>query len=85
MGECAEHNEEHNAGRDPTPVFVSVDDFISGKGDKQGAEGDDQDTSVSRDIAIYGVQELGANDGIGSGPTDTGDNVEDGDCRGYTG
>jgi hypothetical protein len=58
-----------------------VHELISGEGDEECAEGDDQDTGESGDVAVDGVEELRADDGVGSGPTDTCDDVEDGDWK----
>lgn len=79
MGEAAHHDEEHNAGGDPTVELVGVNDLVSGEGDEQGAEGNDEDTSVTGDSSVHSVEKLRANNGVGSRPTDTGNDVEDGD------
>jgi hypothetical protein len=79
VGEAAQHDEEHNAGRDPAVEFVVVDDLVSGEGDEQGAEGNDEDTGVTGDSSVHSVEKLCANNGIGRRPTDTGNDVKDGD------
>jgi hypothetical protein len=56
-----------------------VDDFISGESNEESAEGDDEDTSVTRNIFIDSIEKLGTNNGVGGGPADAGDDVEDGD------
>lgn len=79
VGKGTQNNDKHNAGRDPAPVLVNVNNLVSGEGDEQGAEGHDEDTSVTGDSAVDSVKHLRTNNGVGSRPTDTGNDVEDGD------
>lgn len=79
VGEAAHHDPEHNKGGDPTVELVGMNDLVSGKGDEQGAEGDDEDTGVTGDSSVHSVEELRTDDGVGRRPTDTGNDVKDGD------
>lgn len=79
VGKGTQNNDEHNAGRDPTPVLVDVNNLVSGEGDEQSAEGHDEDTSETGDGAVDSVKHLRTNNGVGSRPTDASDDVEDGD------
>jgi hypothetical protein len=56
-----------------------VHDFVAEKGYQKCADGNDDDAGVARDVVIDGVDELGADDGVDGGPTDAGEDVEDGD------
>ena len=77
MGECAEHNDKHNGRGDPAPILIHVDKLVTGKGDEECAECDDEDTGVSGNFGVHCVEELGTDNSVGSRPTDTGDNVKD--------
>lgn len=55
-----------------------MDDLVSGESNEKGAKGDDEDTSETGDGAIDSVEKLGTNNGVGGGPADTGNDVEDG-------
>lgn len=79
--EATQHDEENDAGGDPAPVFVGVNDLVSGEGDEEGAEGNDEDTGKTRDIAVDRIEELGTDDGVGGRPTDTGNDVQDRNYR----
>lgn len=81
VGEGAQHYEEHDEGGDPAVLLILVDDLVTGEGDEEGAEGDDQDTGETRDGTVDSVQQLRTHDGIGSGPADAGQDVEEGDYR----
>lgn len=84
VGEQSEHDHEDNEGGDPAVVFVQVDDLVSGEGDEEGADGDDQDACKSRNVGVHSIEKLGADDGVGGGPAQTGENVEKSNCsRGY--
>lgn len=76
MGEATEHDEEDDESGDPAPVLVGVHDLVSGKGDEESSKGNDEDTGVTRNIPVDRVEELGTDDGVGSRPTDTGDDVQ---------
>jgi len=57
-----------------------VHDFVAEDGDEPGRGGDDDDAGVAGDVAVDGVDELGADDDVHGGPADTGEDVEAGDC-----
>ncbi len=80
VGEFAEDDEEDDEGGDPGPEFVVVHDFVAEDGDEPGRGGDDDDAGVAGDVAVDGVDELGADDDVHGGPADTGEDVEAGDC-----
>ena len=68
MGEDAEDDEEDDEGGDPGPELVDVDDFVAEEGHEPGADCDDDDAGVAWDVAVYGVEELGADDGVDGRP-----------------
>lgn len=80
MSVGAQDDNEHDGGGDPAPKFILVDHLVPGEGDEERAEGDDENAGKPRDVGVDRVEELGADDGVGCGPADTGQNVEDGDC-----
>lgn len=79
VGEGAQNNDKHNTGRNPAPILVNVHNLVSGEGDEESAEGDNQDTGESRDIRVDRIKKLSAHDGIGSRPADACYDVEDRD------
>lgn len=56
VGEGAQHDEEDDEGGDPAILLIFVDNFVTGEGDEEGAEGDDQDTGETRDGTVDSVQ-----------------------------
>lgn len=76
VGEFAEDDEEDDKRWDPGVEFVVVDYLVAEKGDDEGRSGDDDDTGVARDVAVHGVEELGANNDVDGGPADAGEDVE---------
>lgn len=76
MSEFAENDHENNEGRDPTPELVGVHNLVSEEADEEGANRDDEDTSVARNIIVDGVDQLGAHYAVDRGPSNTGKNVE---------
>lgn len=81
VGEQSEDDHEDNEGRDPAVVLVQVNDLVSSEGDKKGADGDDQDACKSRNVGVHRIEKLGADDGVGGGPAQTGENVQKGNYR----
>lgn len=82
MSEGSQDDDEDDTGRDPTPVFVRMDDFIPSKGDEERTEGDDQNASKPRDVRVDCVKKLSADNGVGCRPADTGDDIENHNCGG---
>lgn len=79
VGENAEDDEEDDEGGNPGPELVGVNDFVAEERDDECGDGDDDDTCKAGNVAVHGVQELGTDDGIDAGPSEAGENVEDGD------
>lgn len=77
VSEYAKNDHENNEGRYPTPEFVGVNNLVAKKADEEGANRDDEDASVSRDVIVDGVDQLSAHYAIDSGPSNAGENVED--------
>lgn len=83
MRKSAQHDEKDNERGNPAPIFVSVDDLVSREGDEEGAESDNEDSSIARNVAVDGVEKLGAHDSVGSRPTDACQDIENGDFRSW--
>ena len=83
MGECAQNDDEHNAGWNPAVFLIRMDHSVSGKCDEERDKCNDQDTGESRNFAADSIQELGTHDGVGCRPTDTSDDIEDSDCESH--
>lgn len=75
MGEQSEDDHEDDEGGNPTVVLVQMDDLVSGESDEKGADGDDQDACISRNVGVHSIEKLGTDDGVGGGPAQTGENV----------
>jgi hypothetical protein len=56
-------------------------DFVSKQADEESCRGDDENTAITRQLAIYSMQELRTDDHVHAGPANAGKDVEDGDCR----
>ncbi len=76
MGELAEDDEEDDEAGDPGPVFVEVHDFVAEEGHDEGCCGDDDDARISGDAGIDGIQELGADYHVDSGPPYAGQDIK---------
>ena len=53
--------------------------LVPEKGHEEGAESDDQDTGIARDIGVHSIDELRADDGVHGGPSDASQDIEKGD------
>lgn len=52
-----------------------MDHFISGKGNEERADGNDEDSCETGYVIIYCVDKLSTDDGIGCGPVHAGQNI----------
>ena len=76
MSEFAEHDEEDDKAWNPANHLVHVDDFVAEQRDDEGTRGNNDDSSVARQIRVDSVKELCANNYIHRRPTQTGETVE---------
>ena len=77
--EFAEHDQEDDEAGDPTPKLVRVDNLIAEESDEEGCCRNDDNARPSWNVAVYGIEDLSANDDIDGGPSDACEDVEEGD------
>ena len=56
-----------------------MNDLVSEESDEESRDCDDKDTSPARHVSVDSIEELGSNDDIDGGPTNTSEDVKDGD------
>ena len=64
MCEFTNDNQEDNESGNPGPEFVGMYYLVTEKCDKEGTYGNNDDSSVSWNIVIDSVDELGTNNDI---------------------
>ena len=79
VGEHADDDQEDDESGDPGPEFIGVYNLVTEEGDKERADGNDNDACSTIDVWIHGVDELGTDDAVHTGPADAGKHVEHGD------
>lgn len=74
----AESDEEDDGGRDPRPELVNVDNLVAEESDGECEDGNDDDTSPTRNVGVDSVDQLCSNNGVHGGPANASQDVEDG-------
>ena len=80
MRELAEYDEEDDRTGDPRPELIGVHDFVAEDGDEPRRRCDYNDARIAGDVGVDGIDELGADYDIHSGPAHTGEDVEACNC-----
>lgn len=76
MRELAEYDEEDDGTGDPGPELVGMHNFVAEDGDKPRRRCDYDDASITGNISVNSVDQLGADYDIHGGPTHTGKDIE---------
>lgn len=77
MRKFAQDDKEDDKARDPGVSLVRMHHLVPEESDEECHGSNDNDAGPAGHIAIDGVEELGADDDIDSGPAETGDDIED--------
>jgi hypothetical protein len=64
MGKHPQDDQEDDESWNPGPEFVRVNDFVAKEGDGHGANGNDYNTCITRDVIVNSVDQLGPDDDI---------------------
>lgn len=76
----AEDNHEDDEGWDPAVELIQVNDLVSSESNEECADGDDQNACKTRNVAVDGIEQLGADNRVGRRPTQAGQDIQKSDC-----
>jgi len=79
VSKLSEDNQEDDEARNPRVAFVSVHNLVSEECDQESSGGDDNNSSPSRHVRIYGVEQLCSNNNIYRTPSDASEDVQNSD------
>jgi hypothetical protein len=69
VGKDTQYDKKNDECRDPAPVFIGMNDLVTEKDNREGAECDDQNPSISWNVRVHGIDELCAYNDICRGPS----------------
>jgi hypothetical protein len=64
MSKFTETDQEEDLAGNPGPAFVSMDNLVAEKADKERCNGDDQDANPARHVVVDSIEKLRSDDGV---------------------